>query len=260
LAGCRCVRQVAVLEEVEELFDIRVKLGRIAKLLELEPGLGTNVNYALYCPSDGVAPQEQTTSVLAAAAMRAGAQIVESAPALKLTWSGSRVAAVETPGRSYFPRKGVIVAANAGTSALLAGVGASIPGWNVVPQVTFIEPLNGHTITHLIQHDSRVLSLKAGPNGTVQVSGGWRGRWNASKRIGEVDEAIVDAAVAAALAVYPEFASARVVSSDASRVETCAPDTIPVIDQIPGTDNLYVASQWAGHGFALLPAVDDVRK
>jgi sarcosine oxidase subunit beta len=234
---------------------ISTSILRREEVLELEPGISEAITHAIYVPSDGVAPQQQTTTQLAAAARRAGAVMAENSAALGLTWRGSRVAAVETADNSFTARKAVILTSNAGNSSILGEVADSVPSWSVLSQVAFIQPVSPHSITHLVGHNSRQLSLKAGPNGTVQVSGGWRGRWNASHGSGEVDIVSLRSAVTEAVATYPELAGARIISSDASRPESCSPDGIPVIDRVFGSDNLYVASQWTAHGFALFPAV-----
>lgn len=226
-----------------------------SELLELEPALGEIVTHALFTPVDGVAPQRQTTSALALGARRAGAELVESTPVTGLEWSGNRVTGVRTPDGIVRARKAVVIAANAGTAAILGDAHDPVPGWSVVPQTTFIEPTNQIAIRHLVNHESRPLSLKAAPGGGVQVSGGLRGRWNPASRTPEVDEAIVPAALADASAVYPGLAGARVISSEALGPESCSPDGIPVIDLVPGSENAYLATQWTSHGFALFPAV-----
>ncbi|AQY01843.1 NAD(P)/FAD-dependent oxidoreductase [Microbacterium foliorum] len=225
------------------------------ELLELEPGLSEVVTHALFIPEDGIAPHAQTTNALATAARRAGAVIVEHAPVVRLTWSGDTVTAVHTPDRTYTPRMALIVAANAGTSAILGANRDPVPGWSVIPQATFVRPKRPHSIRHLVNHESRPLSVKAGPDGTVQLSGGMRGRWNAELNQPEVDESKVSAALTHAADVYPELQGADVVFSEAGGPELCSPDGIPVIDAVPGANNVYVASHWTAHGFALFPAV-----
>lgn len=226
-----------------------------SELLELEPGISDIITHALYVPSDGIAPQGQTTLQLARAAHQAGAKLIENTPVTSLAWSGNRVTAVQTDGGEFRPRKAVVITANAGTSSLLGESMNPVPSWFVVAQATFVEPVEAHDIRHLVNHESRPLSVKAGPNGTVQLSGGMRGRWNPTTNSMEVDESLLPVALAHASAVYPSLAGARIVSSEAGGPEACSPDGIPVIDVVPGSENVYVASHWTAHGFALFPAV-----
>jgi sarcosine oxidase subunit beta len=226
-----------------------------SELLALEPGISEIITHALHVPTDGIAPQGRTTVQLATAARRAGATLLENTPVNSLTWSGTRVTAVQTDLGEYRPQKAVVITANAGTSPLLGEAMNPVPSWFVVPQATFIEPQQPHGIRHLVNHESRPLSLKAGPNGTVQISGGHRGRWNPKTNSIEVDESAVPAALAHAAAVYPSLAGARILSTEAGGPEACSPDGIPVIDLVPGSENVYLASHWTAHGFALFPAV-----
>lgn len=224
------------------------------ELLQLEPGLADSVTHGLWVPNDGVAPHQQTTHAYASAAERHGARIVENTRADELIWSGSQVIGVRSGEQTWHARKAVMVTANTGTTTLLQNV-PTVPGWAVLPQVTFIRPVSPPSLTHLIGHDSRPLALKAGPDGSVQVSGGLRGRWDAATGTATVDDDVVASSVADATAVFPELAGATVLSSEAARLESCSPDGIPVIDRVAGSENLYLASHWTSHGFALVPAV-----
>lgn len=57
-----------------------------------------------------------------------------------------------------------------------------------------------------------------------------------------------------AAAVLPALADADLVDVDAARPESCAVDDVPVIDLVPGTDNVWFGTGWSGHGFAIAPA------
>ncbi len=59
-----------------------------------------------------------------------------------------------------------------------------------------------------------------------------------------------------AVAVFPSLEGAGIEESDASRQESSCIDEIPIIDQLPGTDNTIVGTGWSGHGFAISLAVN----
>jgi len=222
------------------------------ELRELEPNVSTDVTHAVYCPNDGVATQEATTRVLASAARTVGARILEEIEVIGMTWDSDRVTTVITARGPFYPSRAVVVTANTGSAAV---VGRAIPTWRVVPQIIVVRPTQSMSIEHLVGHDSRSLSLKSGRDGTVQISGGWRGRWNDATGCGEVAPAVVSQALDQAVAVYPSLAGAQVLTVDASRDEACSPDGIPIIDLLPGSTNVYLAANWSAHGFALFPAV-----
>ena len=57
------------------------------------------------------------------------------------------------------------------------------------------------------------------------------------------------------MAVYPCLEGVAVAEAAADRPETLSVDGIPIIDQVPGTTNVFFATGWSGHGWAIAPAV-----
>jgi sarcosine oxidase, subunit beta len=226
-----------------------------AKLLELEPDIADAVTHALHCPHDGVADHAQTTRAYADSARRLGAHIHEDEAVTSLVWSGRDVSSVVTTKDVYTPTRAVVLLANTATAQLLADTPVYLPTWRVVPQVVFVRPRHPLSITHLIGHDSRSLSLKPSEDDTVQISGGWRGRWDPATGRGVVDPEMVDASLEQSSQVYPALHGAAVVDTDAARPESCSSDGIPLIDSLPDSTNTYIATGWSAHGFALAPAV-----
>ena len=86
------------------------------------------------------------------------------------------------------------------------------------------------------------------------ISGGWLGRWNADAGRAETTPNQVDGNKAEAMAVYPCLAEVSLAEATADRPETCTVDDIPVIDVLPGANNMIVATGWSGHGWAIAPA------
>ena len=88
------------------------------------------------------------------------------------------------------------------------------------------------------------------------ISGGWRGLWN--RETGEIEAQPDQVAgnLAEAVATYPCLAGVKVVEVSVERWETESIDNIPIIDRLPGTNNLFVGVGWSGHGWAISPAVN----
>ena len=61
--------------------------------------------------------------------------------------------------------------------------------------------------------------------------------------------------MAEAVAVYPSLADAAVTAAHADRWETETGDGIPIIDAVPGMENVLFATGWSGHGWAIAPTV-----
>lgn len=225
------------------------------RLLELEPDIADAVTHALHCPHDGIADHTRTTRAYADSARRLGAHIHENEPVTGLAWSGRDVTSVMTTKSVYTPTRAVVLLANTATAGLLADTPVYLPTWRVVPQVVFVRPRHPLRITHLIGHDSRSLSLKPAEDDTVQISGGWRGRWDPTTGLGVVDPEMVNASLAQSSQVYPALHGADILDTDAARPESCSSDGIPLIDSLPGSTNTYIATGWSAHGFALTPAI-----
>ena len=110
-------------------------------------------------------------------------------------------------------------------------------------------------MTHLIGHAHRTLAIKPLPDGRVMISGGWRGRWDDKTGRGEPIAEQVEGNRAEAVAVYPALADLSVDEVYTDRSEMLCVDGIPIIDTLPGAENMLVGVGWSGHGWAIAPAV-----
>lgn len=231
-------------------------LGRDA-VLEMEPGVSEHIVGALYCPLDGVADHTATTTGIAQAAMRAGAEVRERTPVTGLVREGDRVSAVITAdGTRVDIGRAVLLLANTAVPDLVrAQLGVSLPVWRMLPQVIATQPVTPMPIQHLIGHSYRTLAMKALPDGRVMISGGWSGRWNHDTGRGETMQEQVAGNVAEAAAVFPALRGVGIAASDASRAESRCVDDIPIIGKLPGVRNLLIGTGWSGHGFAISLAV-----
>jgi sarcosine oxidase subunit beta len=184
--------------------------------------------------------------------------VLERVRATGLIVTGDRITGVSTPADTLTVGRSVIVACNAGVPELLASVGVTVPTFPVVPQVVVTEPAPPGLVRHLIGHAHRRLALKALPDGRLMITGGWLGNWDPQAQRGEVLADQVDANLAEAAAVFPQLAGVPVGVALADRVESIAPDMVPVIDRVPGIANAWFATGWSGHGWAIAPAVSEL--
>jgi sarcosine oxidase subunit beta len=226
-------------------------------LREMEPYLSERVQAALYCPKDGVADHSATTRAFAQAAQRLGAQIREQTAVVSLERQGTRVSAVHTAEAERIPvRRDVLLLANTQVPALLQDhFGVVLPVWRMLPQIVLTAPVTPAPIYHLIGHAHRRLAMKTTPDERIMISGGWRGRWNATTGQGDTQQEQIQGNVAEAVAIYPCLDGVDVAEAAADRPETLAADGIPIIDRVPGTTNAFFATGWSGHGWAIAPAV-----
>ena len=228
---------------------------------ELEPGLSDKVVAAICCPKDGVADHTATTRSVAVAALAQGATIQEQARVTALTRRGERVVSVSAvvDGETVEIPVGekVILLSNAHVGDFVSENSSDLqlPIWRMLPQVMALRADIPPPMTHLIGHAHRTLAIKPLPDGRVMVSGGWRGRWDAASGRGIPIPDQVEGNWLEAVAVCPALADLPVDEVSADRAEMLCVDGIPIIDTLPGAENLLVGVGWSGHGWAIAPAV-----
>ncbi len=228
-------------------------------LLALEPRLAPQVSAALFCPQDGVADHTMTTRSMAAAARRAGAVVRESTAVAQVVMGPGKervVGVITEQGEEIPVGKALILLSNSHVGDFLhSQFGVRLPVWKRLPQVALTHPLAEPPISHLIGHAHRKLAIKVTPDRRVMISGGWAGRWDGETGRGVVQPDQVAGNLAEAVAVFPTLAQETIAQAAADRVETSTVDGIPIIDQLAQAANLFFATGWCGHGWAIAPAV-----
>ena len=242
---------------VQNEFGVETEVLDGVEVREMEPGVSEDVIGALHCPNDGIADHTTITRSLARAAEAHGATVRENAPVRGLERDGSRVTAVRTADERFAVDQTVFLLSNTHVPQLVEDeLDISLPVWNMYPQVSATEPMDEVPVNHLIGHDSRRLALKEISESRVMISGGWRGEWDEDAQQGIALDERVDGNAADARAVFPDLTGIEVERSDASRRESVTVDHVPIIDTLPGADNMIVGTGWSGHGFAISLAIN----
>ncbi len=239
---------------------IESRLLNAAQLRELEPQVSENVIAAIYCPKDGVADHTATTRAMANAARAQGAHIVENARMTGSRRQGNRVVSlsvtIDGEATEIAVNKQVVLLSNAHVADFAREqLGISLPIWRMWPQVMALKADIPPPMTRLIGHAHRTLAIKPLPDGRVMVSGGWRGRWDKATGQGEPIAEQVEGNRQEAVTVYPALADLPVHEVSTDRAEMISVDGIPIIDYLPGAENMLVGVGWSGHGWAIAPAV-----
>ena len=222
---------------------------------ELEPNVADTIQGAIYCPLDGVADHGATTRAYAAAAKKLGVTFRLGTRVSKINETAGRASGVTTDdGESITASQGVLVLANSAVPNLLASR-LQLPIWNTCLQVIVSRPLANNVFSHLVGHMSRTVSLKPEGGNRVMISGGWRGAWDHTTATGKTVDAAVRGNVAEAIAVFPDLRDLKVEVSDANHLESFSVDGIPIIDTAPDAPNLWYATGWCGHGWAIAPVI-----
>ena len=224
---------------------------------EIEPGLSDVVLGALHCPLDGVADHTETTKGYAARAEEAGAVLREGAEVSGIDVTDGRASAVLLASGERIEVGGdLLLLNNAGVLDLVAATfDRALPVWSIFPQAMRTEPADSPPFRSLLGHEHRKLALKMLDDGSVMLSGGWRGRANPETGEGETFPDAVAGNYAEAVRVFPAIDGLEVVEARADRVETYCTDGIPIIDRLPEAPNALIGCGWTGHGWAIAPAV-----
>jgi glycine/D-amino acid oxidase-like deaminating enzyme len=247
--------------------DMRLIDGDEAR--SLAPILPDTVIGASYCPLDAQMDSSRYVRGFADAAVRAGARVLEHAPVRTLQPEGSRIAQVVTDDETFTPDR-VVVAAGAWTPELLRQVGADVPIHAMRLQIVQTTPM-----------DRRLGPVLYGPAAVKQykifreLPSFRREDWlnEAESRHGK---ALLEAVCQRADGSYllgcamdypgfvwePDLAGVALVTESLPAIMPAlrsagfarawagilpfTTDNLPIIDALPGFDDVYVA---AGHVF-----------
>ena len=235
----------------------------------LAPILPESVIGASYCPLDAQMESDRYVRGFAAAATRAGGTILEGTPVTTLERDGSRIARVATATGTYTPGA-VVVAAGAWTPELLRQVGAEVPIHPMRLQIVQTTPMP-RTLGPVLYGPAAVKQYKIfrdlpsfrredwlneaeARHGRALLEAACQ-RIDGSYLLGcamdypgfvwEPDLAGVALISESLPAILPALRGARFARAWAGLLPFTT-DNLPIIDALPGFDDVYVA---AGHVF-----------
>lgn len=250
-------RRISAQAELQNRFGVATEVLDARQLHDLVDGISPAIGGALWCPMDGVVDHSATTRRFALAARERGATIREGTGVTAALTRHGRVVALEFSDGSTLATDGVVVLlANEGNLALTQALGYRAPVWPRVSQAIFVEDHTQPPFRSLINHEGRHISAKW-VGDRVMISGGWRGRSD-ENRVRRADlSPVAQRHVDQAIAVFPGLAEATY-SVDTTRSDTASIDDLPIIDLVPGLDNVIAGFGWSGHGFAIAPTVTEL--
>lgn len=222
--------------------------------LEREPELSANLVGSIYCRDDGVCDHTFATQAFAKQARKAGASLRTGTRVTEILHGKGRATAVKLASGEVVPvGDKLVLLANNGVLPLLKPVlqpQEIMPVTALMPQMMFVTNPHGKKVNHLLGHAYRKLSVKQIQDGTLMLSGGQsvahtpEGRWKGS--LSSTALGLTDA-----IATLPFIDESAFLKVDASRVESCAVDGIPIIDRSAALHNTIYGFAWSGHGFAI---------
>ncbi|PWS37325.1 hypothetical protein DFH01_10780 [Falsiroseomonas bella] len=235
--------------ERENRLGLTVEMLGRAELARIAPYLGEAVIGAEFCAEEG-----KLNPLLANQAVRRALLAVGG-----LLLPESRVARIERDGAAWLLhhaggtlRAGrVVIAAGAGTGALLAPLGLDVP--------TVAEPLHMNVteataplIGHLVQHAERMITLKQLAAGQCVIGGGWPARLAGAEQHPTVEASSLIGNLRLASHIVPRLARLRLIRTWAGVNTTC--DGQNILGEAPGLPGLFLAVP-GDAGYTLGPLV-----
>jgi sarcosine oxidase, subunit beta len=262
--GFRISGQVAVAETEAGYDRLRQRATEVAalgytheellgpdELYRLLPALAPGCIGGLVSRGDGFASPYHTTMAFRAAAVRAGATVLEGTRALGFRRAAGIWSVESSIGTLQAPV--LVNCGGAWASQVAAALGEPVPLEPIAPMMMVTAPMP-HFVEPVVIGVERKLSFKQMPNNTVLIGGGHRGVPDLETDTSSVDfrKLVVSAATVALL--FPVMRGAQIVRSW-SGIESRMPDDIPVIGPSSTQDSAFHAFGFSGHGFQLGPVV-----
>lgn len=258
----------------------------------LLPEMQGNWRAGVYTPDDAHGEPVKATKAFARAARENGATIIENAGVTRIQLTNHLATAVHT-ARGAVRADVVVCAAGLGSTAILRDLGLALPIQGIrisvgetepapvftqlavwAPNVAFRPTSRGTfyvgsgyrskagdvdlTLDGVRFFREFLPQFRANP-GAVNVRVGAellrsfrRGVDPSPKAEPRVNDRIVDANFSQFLELFPHLKGLKLVRRWAGLIDT-TPDMIPILGEMPGVSNLFVAAGYSGHGFALGP-------
>ena len=226
-----------------------------AELAEIQPGFWLDdLGGAAYEPESGYADPSSTASSFMRAARDRGVELRPNTAVSRIMTGGGRVTGVET-NRGVINAPTVLIAANAWCRPLLQSVGQDLPIYGERHEVAIVVRPQSFAGNHLTVGDG-VLGTYFRPEGAyLTLIGAGRGQTVDPDNFSEVPTGdFIDMIGERVTKRIPALADAGVRRSVVG-VYDMTPDGLPVLDAVPGTEGLYCAVGFCGHGFKISPAV-----
>ena len=237
---------------LESKWNLETELLTGDEARRMAPYLSKSIQAAGYYSKEGHANPRLVAPALARAAIRLGAELSTNQ---RVNYLGRRRGrwTVRTESGLELETETVLVTAGAWTGRVAALANVNLPVIPVALSMMATESVSP-TMTHLVQHVGRRLSMKQMRDGNVLIGGGWPAWLRRTENYANIDDSpglLLDSlAGSAALAshVVPAVRSLRLIRTW-SGIVGVTPDQIPVLGEVHRRPGLFVAI--GGSGFTI---------
>jgi D-hydroxyproline dehydrogenase subunit alpha len=218
------------------------------ELRQLEPGVGDSAIAAEWCPGEGkINPLRGTYAVVArATALGARFRRGSSVQAIERAGVGYRV----TTSRGEIRCRRIVNAAGPWAAEIAAMVGIRIPVRGAPLQMIVTEP-TAPTLTRLVAHASRHLTLKQAGSGAFMIGGGWTAGLDETQKLSRALRSSVEGNLWVASRVVPALADLHAIRIWAGMNVNI--DRAPILGEVPGLSGFYNCV--SSNGYTLAPVL-----
>jgi sarcosine oxidase, subunit beta len=222
------------------------QVGEACPILDVSPGVRYPVLGATFQPRAGIARHENVAWGYARAADALGVDLVQGCEVTGIDVLGGRVVAVETTlGRIAASTVALVAAGHSSLLAAMAGVALPI---QTHPLQALVSELYEQVLDTVVMSNAVHVYVSQAHKGEL-VMGAGIDAYNSYAQRGSFH--VIEHQLAAALELFPIFASARVLRTWAGIVDIC-PDASPIVGPTP-VDGLFVNCGWGTGGFKATP-------
>lgn len=222
------------------------------ELRQLLPELSPHCLGASIARRDGAADPHRTLRAFRAAALQAGAELVEHCGVAALARCGGDWRVVGDDGREW-TAPFVVNAAGAWSARVAAMVGDAIALSTKSSMMMVSERLRPF-IKPVVSIMGRSLSFKQSDQGTLVIGGGLQGVPDLDRETSTVRMHVLSKGARAASDLFPAVKNVRIVRIWAG-LEAKTDDMLPVVGPSPNAPGVIHAFGFSGHGFQLVPVV-----
>ncbi|MDR1791200.1 MAG: FAD-binding oxidoreductase [Propionibacteriaceae bacterium] len=241
-----------VFEPFESIRSRVIGLDSAAAVHEVDPAIAPEISYGYYAKTDRQVEPDSLMAALVAAIKAQGAELVEHAGVISFVKTAGKVSAVVSTAGVYEADE-VIIAAGVGSRPLAAMLGYSLPQYSG----------GGYSV------DIHYGDPEVGPHTSVLTSAShiavtpldWGLRTSSGMLIGQrapvVKQKLIDKLLVDLKQTYPSVPYQEVQPGWAG-LRPMSADGVPVIGQVPGVANAYLATGHAMLGLTYAPATAKV--
>ncbi len=251
-------RVINSLVKKQKLAGLDIKLFDQRTLRKFAPSLSDKIRIASFCPTDGFADPIKTIEAFQNAAKRLGVKFKNGVIVKRIITKAKKrsFSHLETSGKKIYANT-CLVAAGVHTNDLLKSADTKIPYSTPVVAAIRTSPLP-RVITPVIGVANANVALKQQQDGKIMFTSGaepfcTKITENSGVPVVYPPTQLVSKAIRTVSLILPAISETKVERVWGGLLDV-TPDSLPIIDNVPGIDNLVIAAGFSGHGFGIGPA------